>query len=129
MQLEPGLAGASIQADVIGVTKEKMATLDAIPVSKYWQSPGARQTFAAKSFRFGAGAASTQTLPANDPAWSQWGSPTDVVVLVDLPGVFDDLPGAADPRRKTISLDASKRGGSGPIKLQIQPGGVQVVSP
>ena len=88
MNLDPSLKIASVQADVITVTKDNKAEVGSITASSYWHDPSVRQKFHAANFRFGSGAKSTQSYTSQG----------DLVVLVDLPGTSNDAA-----RRKDLS--------------------------
>ena len=108
LQGSASVAAASVQVDVVGLNSGNQ-TLKAIPVPQYWRGANAQSKADTKSFRFGPNSPQTYTVGPNDPIWKHWSATgaTEVMVIADLPGVFSDLPGDADQRRKIIPL-ASK---------------------
>ena len=105
LQGSASVAAASVQVDVIGLNAGNQ-TLKALPVPQYWRGANAQYKADAKSFRFGPNSPQTYTIAAGDPIWKHWSDAgvTEVMVIADLPGVFSDLPGDADQRRKVIPV-------------------------
>lgn len=123
--------GASIQVDVVGVTQANSGMIEGAPISKYFQSGSVvRQGAMAKSFRFGGSQPTIQLVDKTDPIWARWKAEhvTSLVVLADVPGVFEDLPGDADPRRKILPL-TGKTAPKGVAELEITQGGLRLVPP
>lgn len=108
LQGSSSVASSSVQVDVVGLTAAGQ-TLKAIPVPQYWRGANAQYRADAKSFRFGPNSPQTYTIEPTDPIWKHWQDikATEVMVIADLPGVFSDLPGDADQRRKILPI-ASK---------------------
>ena len=124
----PSLRSASVQVDVVGVTASNHNAVEGVPVSKYFQSGNAvRQGVRSKSMRFGDNQPSTQVITKDDPIWQSWlnDKAVSIVVLADIPGVFDDLPGDADPRRKILPL-SGKEAPKGAVQIEVTQGGLQV---
>ncbi len=117
VQEDASLAGASVTVDVIPVTA-KNGNVETCSVRDYWR-PGSplRQSAGVTTLRFGAGQPSTQTVTKS---WQSMGA-TKVAVLADLPGVFQDMPGDSDPRRKTIPV-----GKSATVTVRLSPSGISV---
>jgi len=127
----PAMRNASIQVDVVGSTASNRGTVEGVPVSKYFQSGNAiRQGLQAKAMRFGSDQPPTQSITSDDPIWRGWISSkaVSIIVMADVPGVFDDLPGEADPRRKILPL-SGKGAPKGIVHLEIYQGGLRVVTP
>ena len=105
LQGSASVAASSVQVDVVGINANNQ-TLKAIPVPQYWRGASAPYRADIKSFRFGPNSPQTYTIAATDPIWKHWHDTgaTDVMVVADLPGVFADLPGDADQRRKIIPI-------------------------
>jgi hypothetical protein len=119
VQEDAALAGASVVVDVVPETG-KGPNLETCSVRDYWR-PGSslRQAGAATTLRFGQGQSQTQSVTKS---WQSMGA-KKVVVLADLPGVFQDLPGDSDPRRKIIPV-----GKSATVTVRITPSGLSVDS-
>lgn len=107
LQGSGSVSAASVQVDVVGLNANSQ-TLKALPVSQYWRGGAAQYKADTKSFRFGPNSPQTYTIAPTDPIWKHWSDigATEVMVIADLPGVFNDAPGDADPRRKVIPLAA-----------------------
>ena len=97
---DPAMAGASVAVDVIPITPATIS-VEGVSIHDYWQ-PGnpTRQSSPHDTLRFGAGQPAVQSVTKD---WKNLGV-KKVVVIADLPGVFTDAPGDADPRRKTITV-------------------------
>lgn len=116
---DAGLASASVTVDVIPIT-DKNASLENASVREYWRPGSAlRHGAGATSLRFGVGQPDTQSV---SKSWKAIGA-KKVLVIADLPGVFQDLPGDSDPRRKSISV-----GRSATVTVRISPSGLTVES-
>ena len=110
LQGSASVAAASVQVDVVGLNANNQ-TLKAIPVPQYWRGTSAQYKADTKSFRFGPNSPQTYTIAASDPIWKHWADTgaTDVMVIADLPGVFADMPGDADQRRKIIPIHSKSK--------------------
>ncbi|HEY2342868.1 MAG TPA: hypothetical protein VGH90_07560, partial [Chthoniobacteraceae bacterium] len=119
VQADSALAGASVTVDVVAET-DKNAAIETVPVREYWRSgANVRQPALTTTLRFGTG---QQSAPAVTKDWQKIGA-KKVVVLADLPGVFQDQPGDADPRRKIIPVAKSAT-----VTVRITPSGLSVDS-
>ena len=116
LQGSASVAAASVQVDVVGLNAGNQ-TLKALPVPQYWRGANAQYKADAKSFRFGPNSPQTYTIAASDPIWKHWSDTgvTEVMVIADLPGVFSDLPGDADQRRKIIPITSKSKTNSATI--------------
>ncbi len=105
LQGSPTVTAASVQVDVVGIGPSNQ-TLKLLPVPKYWAGGNAQAKADAKSFRFGPNSPQTYTIGPDDPIWKHWSAigAKEVMVIADLPGVFSDLPGDSDQRRKLIPI-------------------------
>ena len=127
----PELRRASVQVDVIGVSPSNRNAMENVPISKYFQAGNAlRKNIQAKSMRFGNAQANAQSLDKNDPVWRGWldKKSQSIIIMADVPGVFDDLPGEADPRRKILPL-SGKEAQPGVVHLEVFQGGLRQTSP
>lgn len=133
IQLSDSLKDSSVIVDVIGAGPLDLERLRTYSVNKYWK-PGdsLRTDLPQASFNFVAAEKLTQTLNASDPKWKQWiSSGTQyLVVIADLPGVFEDgKPGSQDQRRQIVPIckcywpDKTKE-----LVIRVQPSGVSVAS-
>ena len=107
LQGSASVATSSVLVDVVGIGPNNKA-LEATPVSRYWQGGSALAKGESKSYRFGPNSPQAYTLGKNDPIWKHWHDTgvTEVMVIADLPGVFADAPGDADPRRKILPISS-----------------------
>ena len=114
---DPGMAGASVAVDVVPVT-QNTAAVEVCSVRDYW-TPGnpIRQGAPHDTLRFGSGQPDVQSVSKD---WKALGA-TKVAVLADLPGVFQDMPGDADPRRKLILVNKNDT-----VSVRITPAGLLV---
>jgi hypothetical protein len=127
----PQMRRASVQVDVVGVGGSNRSAMENVPISKYFQAGNAlRQSIQAKAMRFGNGQPDEQSVDRNDPLWRTWldKKSQSLVIMADVPGVFDDLPGEADPRRKVLLL-SGKEAPAGVVHLEIFPGGLRQTVP
>ncbi|RFC44875.1 MAG: hypothetical protein DVB28_000851 [Verrucomicrobia bacterium] len=127
----PSLRRASIQVDIAGVNQLERGIVEGAPISKYFQ-PGntVRLGLQTQAMRFGGDQPFSQSVTAESPVWKGWlaKKSVDIVVLADVPGVFDDLPGEADPRRKILPL-SGKTAPKGVVNLEIFEGGLRFSNP
>jgi hypothetical protein len=133
VNLDPALAGSSLQVDLIGANPvSDLPKLQTYSVTSYW-TPGdtLRRDSAKVTLAFGQGRPMTQMLDINDPIWQGWlkTGAQQLVVLVDLPGIEADKTGGTDPRRLILPLDAAQWGSSGILEIQIQESGARLLTP
>lgn len=127
----PEMRRASVQVDVIGVTGSNRSAMENVPISKYFQAGNPlRQNVQAMSMRFGNAQPVSQSVDRNSPLWRAWmdKKSQSLVIMADVPGVFDDLPGEADPRRKILLL-TGKEAAAGEVHLEIYQGGLRQTVP
>ncbi len=107
LQGSASVVSSSVLVDVVGIGPNNQG-LKLSPVSQYWRGGSAQAKADAKSFRFGPNSPQTYTIAASDPIWKHWKDigAKEVMVIADLPGVFPDLPGDSDARRKLIPLNS-----------------------
>jgi hypothetical protein len=99
---KPG-ATPSVQVDIFGVSEKEKPLWESADVSKYWTTTRA-DVKDRRTFSFGPGKTSPQTLKRSDEVWGKWRE-RDAMYLV----VITDLPappggGAADARRWVLEL-------------------------
>lgn len=133
VDLDPALAGSSLQVDLIGANPiSDLPKFETYSVSDYWKPGDALRRDAAKvTLAFGQGRPTSQTLSATDPAWQRWlqTGAQHLVVLVDLPGISADRAGNADPRRLILPLDAARWGKNTTLHILIQESGARLLTP
>lgn len=107
LQGSASVASSSVLVDVVGIGPSNQG-LKLSPVSQYWRGGPAQAKADAKSFRFGPNSPQVYTIAAGDPIWKHWQSigAKEVMVIADLPGVFPDLPGDSDARRKILPINS-----------------------
>ena len=107
LQGSASVASSSVLVDVVGIGPNNQG-LKLLPVSKYWQGGSAQAKADAKSFRFGPNSPQSYTIAPGDPIWKHWDAigAKEVMVIADLPGVFPDLPGDSDARRKIYPVNS-----------------------
>lgn len=108
LQGSASVSASSVQVDVVGLSPAN-ASLKDIAVSGYWHGGAAAERGSVKHFRFGPGMPQVQTVTPADPIWKVWENAgvKEVMIIADLPGVFSDMPGSDDPRRKIIPISSS----------------------
>ncbi len=134
VELDPALAGSTIQVDIIGANDvADLPKWQTYSVTSYWQPGNPMRRNADKAtLEFGLGKNTVQTFDSDDPRWKRWidSGALHLVILADLPGVPEDQPGNADPRRLILPLDAHQwpRGVS-TVELRIQESGIKLLTP
>ena len=118
IQEDAALAGASVNVDVIPETAGN-APIESVPVHQYFRGSALRNSPGITHLRFGVGQPASQSVTKD---WQKLGA-KKVVVIADLPGVFQDLPGDSDPRRKIIPV-----GKSATVTVRLSPSGLVVDS-
>jgi hypothetical protein len=105
--LDPGLANDSVAVDVVGITPSNLPRWQNYSMTKYWQSGDEMRQDADKiTLSFGSGKQAMQSIAITNKKWADWRARgvTQVAVLADLPGIFDDKPEPQDARRQILSL-------------------------
>jgi hypothetical protein len=134
IELDPSLAGSSIQMDLIGANAvSDLPKWQSYSVTEYWQPGNVMRHDADKAVvQFGQGKPNVQVFASTDPAWNRWltTGALYLVVLVDLPGISSDREGNADPRRLILPLDRAEwPGGVNTIALKVQESGIRLLTP
>lgn len=97
----------SIEVNLVGVGAAETHLWETYSMTKYWR-PGDRLRAETDKavLQFGAGRPLSQTLKSSDPIWERWREAgiTTIFILADLPGLYSDLPGDADPRRSVLPV-------------------------
>ena len=107
LQGSASVATSSVLVDVVGIGPSNQG-LKLSPVPQYWRGGSTQAKADAKSFRFGPNSPQTYTIAAADPIWKHWKDTgaKEVMIIADLPGVFPDLPGDSDARRKILPINS-----------------------
>ena len=110
LSLDESLKGSTIQVDLIGFNEGNLARYKSYSISDYFGDPNdrIRKLSYKKQFIFGQGQPPEQMMFHSDTLWYTWldqEKASYLLVLVDLPGVFDDKEAQTDPRRLIIPLD------------------------
>jgi hypothetical protein len=133
VDLDPALAGSSLQVDLIGANPvSDLPKYETYSVSDYWKPGDALRRDALKvTLAFGQGRPISQTLNVTDPAWQRWlqTGAQYLVVLVDLPGIAADRAGNADPRRLILPLDAARWSKTDTLHILVQESGARLLTP
>lgn len=137
----------SVEVHLVGVTEqEKTAFWDTALMTEYWQAGNnlqgnklrnsAMSEHRVKVMRFGPGKDPNQvytdaSTDPNDP-WNLWTAGADMerlylMVLADLPGQLEDLPGDKDRRRLSLPLNP-KRWKGHPKIIRIEVHGVGLLA-
>jgi hypothetical protein len=123
----------TIRVDLVGVNDVDLGAWQAKPMSEYWE-PGDPLRASAEfkhTMTFAEGRTAPQTLTKKDPIWNEWKSrgAMHLLVLADLPGAHQDLPGDTDDRRVVLPLDSSRWEANQAIKILLQRAGVRCETP
>ncbi|MEX0885057.1 MAG: hypothetical protein WD009_01340 [Phycisphaeraceae bacterium] len=128
--LDESLASTSIAVDIIGANASLAETLSEVSVNEYF-SPGNRLRAGVdrKTLRFVGDSEETQTLERDDPIWDTWmdKGATQLIVVANLLGSFDDRTGSADDRRLILPL-ASDRWRGREIRITVREGFLDLTS-
>jgi hypothetical protein len=134
IKLGTNLQGSSVVVDVLPANQYNLEKLKNYSVNKYWKSGDSlRQDTPKVTFSFVSGDKLEQTLPATDPKWKEW-MDTGVqylVIIADLPGVFDDgKVGSQDPRRQILPIcKCYWDSGTKDLVVEVQRSGVHIATP
>jgi hypothetical protein len=127
------LKDSSVVVDVIAANPSDLEMLKTYSINKYW-TPGnrTRNDLSKVSFSFVGGKQTSDTLSRTNAVWKQWiGVGTQyLVVVADLPGVFDDAKvGTEDPRRQILPICTCYwPSGTKDLTVEVQPSRVHVVT-
>jgi hypothetical protein len=134
IKLGTNLQGSSVVVDVLPANQYNLEKLKNYSINKYWKSGDPlRQDTPKTTFSFVSNDKLEQILPATDPKWKEWAN-TGVqylVIVADLPGVFDDgKVGSQDSRRQILPIckcywDSNVKD----LVVEIQKSGVHIATP
>jgi len=129
--MDKQLADTSVTVDIIGVNPNVAEMLSAKSVTDYFNVGDTTRTSVDKySLRFSQDSPAVQDLSSKNPIWETWmqqGS-TELIIMANLLGDFQDQPGAADTRREVLPLSC-KRWGTDTIQIRVLPGLIRTTTP
>jgi len=119
----------SVEVHLVGINRFEKDRWDNISMTEYWQPENPlRKSAAGYTYviHFGDGPCKV-TLDKKDPMVTVWEERQAeyLLVLADLPGVFQDLPGNADARRLQLpALDSAAWGWEKNIDIAVNNGDI-----
>jgi hypothetical protein len=132
VNLSPALKDSSVVADVIPANEYDLARLRTYSINQYWQPDDSmRQGLNKVTFSFVSGQDLNREIKATDPRWQKWikSGAQYLVIVADLPGVYQDLPGSQDPRRQILPIcKCYWPAGTKDLVVNVQSSGVSVMS-
>lgn len=129
LTLDPALKGKTVTVDVVGVNNAaSLASLDSYEVNNWFAAGDKKRvdTTNKKTFQFAAGQPDVQGFSSSDAAWSDWGSPTELVILAAIPGL-GDKKGREDPRRVILKTESGTWEGN-KLQISVQQTGLRVLT-
>jgi hypothetical protein len=121
----------TMQVDLVGANAQQAKFLRDMSMTEYFDAGNAyRADLDKHTMLFSDADAEPKMLTKDDPVWAAWNADmaTELFVLVNLPGVSDDLPGDMDQRRLILPLAPEAWGGSD-IMVSVGRSGPEVVTP
>ena len=118
----------SLEVDLVGVNEANKTTWIGKSMTRYFGGEDQLRADATKTtFVFDTGDSEPKTLERQDPKWDSWldQGARELFVLVNLPGVREDLPGDGDPRRMILPL-ARNRWEGRVLEIEIQRSGLRL---
>jgi hypothetical protein len=132
VNLSPTLKESSVVVDVIPANEYDLERLRTYSINKYWEAADPmREDLAKVSFSFVSGNDLNCEIKAADPRWQKWikSGAQYLVVIADLPGVYQDQPGSQDPRRQILPIcKCYWPSGTKDLMVAVQTSGVRVVT-
>ena len=100
----------SIEVHLLGLTQPEAQAMERRSMTVYWDPNRRQDSWDRAVMFFGGQKEPRQYLGVRDPIWARWsrGGAERLVVLADLPGVFQDRDSAEDPRRLTIPIERTR---------------------
>ena len=131
VSMDDAMGPTSVAVDLIAANESLAETLAQVPVSEYF-TPGnkVREGLERHTFRFVPNDRSPRMLGRDEPVWDTWKArgATQLFVMANLLGSFEDRPGAADNRRLILPL-ARDRWDDRTIRIVVREGFLDLVSP
>ncbi|MFB3891074.1 MAG: hypothetical protein ACE15C_03515 [Phycisphaerae bacterium] len=130
----------SVEVHIFAANDTEKEVWNTMSMTNYWK-PGSKERESAKDsvyvMKFGQGLPAEQVLKEEDPQWDRWlaKGPRTLFVMAYLPGVLDDRPGSADPRRLVLPMEKLKWKDYiwgrkyQQIKVLVKPGGLVCLTP
>lgn len=100
----------SVELHLLGMTQADSQMMERRSMTEYWNPNRRQDSWERSVMQFGTGKETRQVLRYKDFIWTQWnrGGAERLVVLADLPGVFQDRDSLEDPRRLVIPLKRTR---------------------
>jgi hypothetical protein len=105
---DPSIINKTVEIDLVGVNQFDKAAWNSYSMTEYWQRDNPQRLNAIKtSFKFGSAEPTAKTLKKNDPIWKLWknNKVAYLFVMANLPGDHKDMPGSADDRRLSVTIE------------------------
>lgn len=123
---------ASIEVDLVGISRSEDAYWRSIKPSDYWKpNSKLRKEVQDRCFKIKFESPDKSSLSKDDPMWNKWFGygAFELMVIAELPGKdFDDGP--ADPRRLFLNLGKKQwQAKNMVIELEVSDGQVRVLTP
>lgn len=133
VNLSPSLKESSVVVDLIPANAYDLERLRTCSVNKFWQADDPmRKDLTRVSFSFVSGNNLGREIKASDPRWEKWinSGAQYLVLIADLPGVYQDRPGNQDPRRQILPICRCYwPSGTKDLVVDVQASGLRVVTP
>lgn len=133
IKLSSALKESSVVVDVIPADEYDLERLRTYSINKYWQADDPmRKDLTKVSFSFVSGNHLDREIKATDPRWKKWikSGAQYLVIIADLPGVYQDRSGSQDPRRQMLPICRCYwPSGTKDLTVEVQASGVRVVTP
>jgi hypothetical protein len=100
----------SIEVHMLGLNQSEANMMERRSMTEYWNPNRRQDSWDRAVMQFGARKEPRQVLGHEDPIWARWsrGGAESLVVLADLPGLFQDRDSVEDPRRQSIALKRTR---------------------
>ena len=101
----------NVETHLIAANAVDGARLMRMPMSVYWDPNRPPDYLVRRTMLLGGQHSGEETLAQTDTIWRRWDGDhaTELVVLADLPGTYDERPAMNDPRRLVIPLARTLR--------------------
>ncbi len=108
INLDSSFSDATIELNVVGLNASEKLRYENMSISEYW-NPGnpIRQSAIPQKLTFQFPSKTSAFLSDKNFIWSSWfkRDAEYIVFIADIPGVYSDKAGNADPRRLILPLD------------------------
>lgn len=135
VEMDPGMRSSSgvfpsVEVDAVGITSEEEIRWQNYSIDQYFEAGNRFRADAVRhTMRFSDSRHAPVTLKQKDAVWKSWKKrgARKLVLVANLPGVWESKPGALDGRRLLLPLDSNKWGywmHDGTIKIAIKTSGL-----